>query len=85
MLKKFTAHYGMPRVQHVSLRYSVYWMKKSIQICKDEDGLTILSSISELLFDCDFDEIQWSDALPEEQQTLELLRRHGAKMSKELA
>ena len=52
---------------------------------KDEDGLTILSSISDLLFDCDFDEIQWSDALPEEQQTLELLRRYGAKMSKELA
>ncbi len=52
---------------------------------KDEDGLTILSSISDLLFDCDFDEIEWSDALPEEQQTLELLRRYGAKMSKELA
>jgi len=52
---------------------------------KDEDGLTILSSISDLLFDCDFDEIQWSDALLEEQQTLELLRRYGAKMSKELA
>src|SRR5574344_1620886 len=51
---------------------------------KDEDGLTILSSISDLLFDCDFDEIQWSDALLEEQQTLELLRRYGAKMSKEL-
>lgn len=51
---------------------------------KDEDGLTILSSISDLFFDCDFDEINWSEALPEEQQTLELLRAQGAKMSKEL-
>lgn len=52
---------------------------------KDEDGLTILSSISDLFFDCDFDEIDWSEALAEEKQTLELLRQHGAKMSKELA
>ena len=52
---------------------------------KDEDGLTILSSISDLFFDCDFDEINWAEALPEEQQTLELLRANGAKMTKELA
>ena len=51
---------------------------------KDEEGLTILSSISDLFFDCDFDEINWSAALAEEKQTLELLRSHGAKMSKEL-
>ena len=51
---------------------------------KDEEGFTILSSISDLFFDCDFDEINWSEALAEEKQTLELLRSHGAKMSKEL-
>ena len=51
---------------------------------KDEEGLTILSSISDLFFDCDFDEINWSEALAEEKQTLELLRSHGAKMTKEL-
>ncbi|TXJ01585.1 MAG: ankyrin repeat domain-containing protein [Acinetobacter sp.] len=52
---------------------------------RDEEGLTILSSISQLFFDCDFDEIDWTQALPEERATLELLRQHGAKMSKELA
>ena len=52
---------------------------------KDEDGMTILSSISDLFFDCDFDEINWSEALDEEKQTLELLRKHGAKMTKELS
>lgn len=52
---------------------------------KDEDGLTILSSISQLLFDCDFDQIDWDHALLEEKQTLQLLRSHGAKMTKELA
>lgn len=51
---------------------------------KDEEDLTILSSISQLFFDCDFDEIDWSQALAEEKQVLELLRAHGAKMSKEL-
>ncbi|MGI1796672.1 ankyrin repeat domain-containing protein [Acinetobacter variabilis] len=51
---------------------------------KDEEGLTILSSISDLFFDCDFDEINWAEALEEEKQTLELLRSHGAKMTKEL-
>ncbi|WP_445660553.1 ankyrin repeat domain-containing protein [Acinetobacter sp. F16] len=51
---------------------------------KDEEGFTILSSISDLFFDCDFDEINWSEALQEEKQTLELLRSHGAKMTKEL-
>jgi hypothetical protein len=51
---------------------------------KDEEGLSILSSISDLFFDCDFDAINWAEALPEEKQTLELLRSRGAKMSKEL-
>jgi hypothetical protein len=51
---------------------------------KDEDDLTILSSISQLFFDCDFDEVNWAEALQEEKQVLELLRAHGAKMSKEL-
>ena len=51
---------------------------------KDGEGLTILSSISDLFFDCDFDEVDWSESLDEEKQTLELLRSHGAKMSKEL-
>ncbi|WOE30948.1 MULTISPECIES: ankyrin repeat domain-containing protein [unclassified Acinetobacter] len=51
---------------------------------KDDEGLTILSSISDLFFDCDFDEINWSDALIEEKETLQLLRDHGAKMTKEL-
>ena len=51
---------------------------------KDEEGLTILSSISDLFFDCDFDEINWAEALAEEKETLELLRSHGAKMTKEL-
>ncbi|WP_374574450.1 ankyrin repeat domain-containing protein [Acinetobacter sp.] len=52
---------------------------------KDGEGLTILSSISDLFFDCDFDEIDWSESLEEEKQTLELLRSRGAKMTKELA
>ena len=52
---------------------------------RDDEGLTILSSISQLFFDCEFDEIDWSEALPEERETLELLRQSGAKMSKELA
>lgn len=52
---------------------------------KDDEDLTILSSISHLFFECDYDEIEWHVALPEEKQTLELLRTHGAKMSKELA
>ena len=51
---------------------------------RDEEGLTVLSSISQLFFDCDFDEIDWSQSLNEERETLELLRKHGAKMSKEL-
>ena len=52
---------------------------------KDEEGKTILSSISDLFFDCEFDQIDWSQALPEEKESLELLRSRGAKMSKELA
>lgn len=52
---------------------------------KDEEGNTILSSISDLFFDCDFDSIDWSQALPEEKETLELLRSSGAKTTKELA
>ena len=51
---------------------------------KDEEDLTVLSSISQLFFDCDFDEVDWSEALAEEKQVLQLLREHGAKMSKEL-
>ena len=51
---------------------------------KDEEGKTILTSISDLFFDCEFDQIDWSQALPEEKETLELLRSRGAKMSKEL-
>lgn len=51
---------------------------------KDDDDLTILSSISHLFFECDYDEIDWSQALPEEKSTLDMLREHGAKMSKEL-
>ena len=51
---------------------------------RDDEDLTILSSISHLFFDCDFDAVDWSEALPEEKQTLELLRASGAKMSKEL-
>lgn len=51
---------------------------------KDDQDLTILSSISDLWFDCDFDQIDWNDALPEEQATLLLLRENGAKMSKEI-
>ena len=50
----------------------------------DEQNLTILSSISELWFDCDFDQVNWDLALPEEKATLTLLRENGAKMSKEL-
>ena len=52
---------------------------------KDEEGKTILSSISDLFFDCEFDQIDWSQALPEEKESLELLRSRGAKMSKEIA
>jgi len=52
---------------------------------KDEEGKTILSSISDLFFDCEFDQIDWSEALPEEKESLELLRSRGAKMSKELS
>lgn len=52
---------------------------------KDEEGNTILSSISDLFFDCEFDNIDWSQALPEEKETLELLRSRGAKTTQELA
>lgn len=51
---------------------------------RDDENLTILSSISQLFFECDYDEIDWSQALPEEKKTLQTLREHGAKMSKEL-
>lgn len=50
----------------------------------DDQDLTILSSVSQLWFDCDFDEIDWQEALPEEQASLQLLRQNGAKMTKEL-
>jgi hypothetical protein len=49
----------------------------------DDEGLTILSSISQLWFDCDYDQIDWSEAWPEERETLELLRERGAKMTGE--
>ena len=51
---------------------------------KDDEDLPILSSISQIWFDCDYDEIDWQDALPEMKATLQLLREHGAKMAKEL-
>lgn len=50
----------------------------------DDEGMTILSSICQLWFDVDFDLVEWSDALPEEQATLELLRARGAKTTAEL-
>ncbi|TXJ09049.1 MAG: ankyrin repeat protein [Acinetobacter sp.] len=50
----------------------------------DEQDLPILSSISYLWFDCDFDEIDWGHALSEERETLQLLRTQGAKMAKEV-
>lgn len=50
----------------------------------DDEGDTILSSLSYLFFECDFDEIDWAESYPEVQQTLELLRANGAKMTKEL-
>lgn len=51
---------------------------------KDDEDHTILSSISHVWFECDFDEIDWNDALPEMKATLQLLREQGAKMTKEL-
>ncbi|MFT4020389.1 MAG: ankyrin repeat domain-containing protein [Acinetobacter sp.] len=50
----------------------------------DDEDQTILSSISYLMFECEYDEIDWSQALVEEKQTLQLLRESGAKMTKEL-
>lgn len=50
---------------------------------RDDDGMTILSSISDLWFEVDFDLIEWSDALPEEKATLELLRSRGAQTTAE--
>jgi len=50
----------------------------------DDEDLTVLSSISQLFFECDYDEMDWSETLPEQKQTLQLLREHGAKMTKEL-
>jgi ankyrin repeat protein len=52
---------------------------------RDDDGMTILSSISDLWFDVDFDLVEWSDALPEEAETLQLLRARGAKTTGEWA
>lgn len=51
---------------------------------KDDEDQTILSSISQVWFECDYDEIDWNDALPEMKATLELLRAQGAKMTKEI-
>jgi hypothetical protein len=47
--------------------------------------LTVLSSISQLWFDVDFDLIEWDDALPEEEATLKLLRARGGKTTAEWA
>ena len=51
---------------------------------RDDEGLTILSSICDLFYDVDFDLVDWNEALPEERATLELLRKHGALMTPEL-
>ncbi len=45
---------------------------------RDDEGMTILSSISDLFFDVDYDLIDWEQSLPEEKETLELLRKYGA-------
>ena len=45
---------------------------------RDDEGMTILSSISDLFFDVDYDLIDWEQSLPEERETIELLRKHGA-------
>jgi len=45
---------------------------------RDDEGMTILSSICDLYFDVDYDLIDWDQALPEERETVELLRKHGA-------
>ncbi len=50
---------------------------------RDDEGMTILSSICDLFFDVDFDLIDWEQALPEEKETLELLRKHGAQTTAE--
>jgi uncharacterized protein YgfB (UPF0149 family) len=52
---------------------------------RDDEGLTVLSSISQLWFDVDFDLIEWDDALPEEEATLKLLRARGGKTTAEWA
>lgn len=50
----------------------------------DDDGLPILSSISGLWFDCEYDQIDWTLAYPEQKMVLEMLREQGAKMKSEL-
>ncbi|MFB2537858.1 MULTISPECIES: ankyrin repeat domain-containing protein [unclassified Acinetobacter] len=50
----------------------------------DDDGLPVLSSISDLWFECDYDEINWNEAYLEQQTTLQLLRQHGAKTTTEI-
>jgi len=45
---------------------------------RDDEGMTILSSIADLFFDVDYDLIDWEQSLPEEKETIELLRKHGA-------
>lgn len=52
---------------------------------RDDEGMTILSSISHLWFEVDFDLIEWDDTLPEEAATLQCLRNHGAKTTAEWA
>jgi ankyrin repeat protein len=45
---------------------------------RDDEGMTILSSICDLYFDVDYDLIDWEQTLPEERATVELLRQYGA-------
>jgi hypothetical protein len=51
---------------------------------RDDEGDSTLTSLSKLWFEVDFDQIDWLDALPEEQQVLQGLRALGAKTTAEL-
>ncbi len=55
----------------------------AVNLCDDE-GDPVLSSISRLWFEVDFDHINWAEALPEERDTLQFLRDHGARTRMEL-
>lgn len=54
-----------------------------INLCDDE-GDSTLTSLSRLWFEVDFDQIDWAEALPEEQATLQWLRAQGARTTPEL-